>query len=262
MLYVNSIITLNRLQFWDCLMQGGSFQRYPSAHVLAAKSLSSDSPFFNYVFAYDRSCYASAPDIVQFFEGSQFHWWVQPHQTPFIRHLAYLGFRLNVRIQGMQHILRGPPSDLPASPMISVERVHTPHERSLWIQTASQALHMVPQTLDHLCPSACREEVVLYKGLWNHQPVSVCLAFYGPTSVGVYWLATLPSYRGFGVASKILHTILSDAYERRYQMVTLQSSPAAVMVYTRLGFQPSEQYNLYLWDECLAGSQKRACASS
>lgn len=66
---------------------------------------------------------------------------------------------------------------------------------------------------------------------------------------GLYGLATLPEYRGRGVATNIMVHAISEAKQLGFRTAVLQAPPGAVSLYRRLGFET------YFRVEIFAGGQ-------
>jgi predicted GNAT family N-acyltransferase len=54
----------------------------------------------------------------------------------------------------------------------------------------------------------------------------------------IAWVATLPDYRGIGIGSYVMRSLLEVAEERRMRSVTLSAQTHALEFYVRLGFEP------------------------
>jgi GNAT superfamily N-acetyltransferase len=62
---------------------------------------------------------------------------------------------------------------------------------------------------------------------------------------GIYFVATLPSNRGQGLARRLMSVALAEARERGCETSTLQASPMGEPVYERLGYQTTCRLHMY-----------------
>jgi GNAT superfamily N-acetyltransferase len=62
---------------------------------------------------------------------------------------------------------------------------------------------------------------------------------------GVYFVATLPQYRGQALARRLMLAALAEARERGCETSTLQASPMGEPVYERLGYQTPCRLHMY-----------------
>lgn len=62
---------------------------------------------------------------------------------------------------------------------------------------------------------------------------------------GVYLVATVPEYRGRGLARRLMSVALEEARERGCETSTLQASPMGYPVYERLGYETACRLHLY-----------------
>ncbi len=63
--------------------------------------------------------------------------------------------------------------------------------------------------------------------------------------LGFYFVATDPSHRGRGLATRLIEAALAEARERGLETASLQASGAGRAVYERMGFRPDFRYALH-----------------
>jgi ribosomal protein S18 acetylase RimI-like enzyme len=74
-------------------------------------------------------------------------------------------------------------------------------------------------------------------------PVSVVEVFPSDEEIiGFYALATLSNYRGVGIGSKLMKSVLKMAKEKGFRTAVLQASEDGIGIYRRYGFQVVAQY--------------------
>jgi ribosomal protein S18 acetylase RimI-like enzyme len=78
----------------------------------------------------------------------------------------------------------------------------------------------------------------LYQARIDGDPACVLGTYDVETDCSIYFVATLPPYRGQGLARRLLHQALAEAGERGMATSSLQSTKAGYRVYERLGYDP------------------------
>ena len=86
-----------------------------------------------------------------------------------------------------------------------------------------------------------------YLGYWRGEAVATASTVVGAGVVGLYQVATLPQARGFGLGTAISLAAMQDARRRGQRQAILHSTPMALSVYRRLGFEPVTNLDIYLW---------------
>ncbi|MCP5118935.1 MAG: GNAT family N-acetyltransferase [bacterium] len=89
-------------------------------------------------------------------------------------------------------------------------------------------------------------DLIAYVGYFDNQPVATAATVTGDGAVGVYSVATLPEYRGKGVAEKITRYALDQAREMTgIERSVLQSSKQGLGLYERMGYRVVTQFAIY-----------------
>ena len=85
--------------------------------------------------------------------------------------------------------------------------------------------------------------VVAYK---DEKPVSCALALLSHGIGGIYYVGTIESARGMGLAEHCTRAVGNAAFEFGARLVILQASPYGEPVYKRMGYQESTRYCRFL----------------
>lgn len=90
-------------------------------------------------------------------------------------------------------------------------------------------------------------QIRYYLGRIEGRPVATAAQFFWGGLGGIWWLTTVPEFRKRRVASDITRAALVDAIRLGYRAVMLESLPAVVPMYRRLGFKEYCRINVYRW---------------
>jgi len=93
-----------------------------------------------------------------------------------------------------------------------------------------------------------RDRHIHYLGLLDGRPVATAVLFKGTEAAGIYWVGTLPEFRGRGIATAMMNHMLSDAKESGYKVASLNSSPIGHPLYQKIGFIDYFTTNIYQRD--------------
>jgi hypothetical protein len=85
--------------------------------------------------------------------------------------------------------------------------------------------------------------VVAYK---DEKPASCALALLSHGIGGIYYVGTIESARGIGLAEHCVRVVGNTAFKLGARFVILQASPYGEPVYKRMGYQESTRYLRYL----------------
>jgi len=80
---------------------------------------------------------------------------------------------------------------------------------------------------------------IFYVGFLDEKPVGTTLTVFDGDTAGFYAVATLPEQRRKGVSQSMMAAAISDAYDLRYELLTLQVAQGsyAEKLYHKLGFR-------------------------
>lgn len=91
--------------------------------------------------------------------------------------------------------------------------------------------HRLERTLSTLPPDALRAYVVEYGG----RAAAAALALFHGGDCGVSFVATVPEARRRGLATRVMHGLLQDAFAHGCETITLQATPEGERLYDALG---------------------------
>ncbi|MBN9659842.1 MAG: GNAT family N-acetyltransferase [Acidobacteria bacterium] len=133
-------------------------------------------------------------------------------------------------------------------PQLEYRRVEDRTTRSDFSRVVSQCFHI---------PTAIAQRIYESNEPW-HAPLEIWLGYfdgYAVTStavieaagaLGIYSVATLPPWRGRGMGEAIMRHAVGDLRQRGVRgPLVLQSSPAGLDLYRRLGFRRTTRYSVF-----------------
>ena len=85
----------------------------------------------------------------------------------------------------------------------------------------------------------------LYEARLGGEPACVLGTMNHGSDLGFYYVATAPSHRGKGLASRLMSVALEDARNRGLKTSTLQASAMGRPVYEKLGYEATFALHLY-----------------
>lgn len=96
------------------------------------------------------------------------------------------------------------------------------------------ALKNLPEKLQHFC------------ALDNEKIIATGSLYFGSDFVGLYNLATLAEYQKQGIATAMKHYRLNVAKQQGYSYATLQATPDAVKLNSKIGFSTATSYEIFI----------------
>jgi GNAT superfamily N-acetyltransferase len=78
------------------------------------------------------------------------------------------------------------------------------------------------------------------------RPVSAAMALYSHGIAGLYWVGTIPAWRGRGLGEACVSDVTNEALRRGARFVTLQASKFGAPLYRRMGFEEITRYPWYM----------------
>ena len=183
--------------------------------------------------------------------GQEWAYWVcedwidQPARKRSRRWFEHYGLRLSTELPGMIADRILPP--VRPLPPIDVRRVRGAATWDAFCEIGSVCFH-VPITWfrEVFDNQEVWTRFISYVGYVEEEPVSTTSIVAGAGVVGVYNVATLPGSqkRGFGEAV-MRHALAEAAKERGPERVILQSTPAGLKLYERMGFRTVARVAVY-----------------
>ena len=183
--------------------------------------------------------------------GQEWAYWVcedwiqQPARRRSRRWFEHYGLRLATEIPGMVTDCLLPP-ERPLPP-IEVRRVGDAATWDAFCSIGSVCFHVPITWFREVFDSAqVWERFVSFVGYADEEPVSTTSIVCGGGVTGVYNVATLPGSqrRGFGEAV-MRHALAEVRKERAVERVILQSTPAGLGLYERMGFRKVARVAVY-----------------
>ena len=164
--------------------------------------------------------------------------WIHPRARRRSRKLfERLGLRHSVDLPGMAAETIRPPIRLPAE--LDVRRVCQGPTRDAFCAIGSVCFHVPLAWFQEVfdSPSVWRH-FAGYVGYYDQEPVSTAAVIVGGGALGVYNVATLPGWQRRGFGETVMRHALADAQSRLgLCRAVLQSTPAGLRIYERMGFR-------------------------
>ena len=123
--------------------------------------------------------------------------------------------------------------------------IRNPGEWKDWSSVAEEVLFKKEKLAADLFNYGCEKGLFkLLIGYYGDQAVGTTLLYKGKLA-GVYMVATLPSFRGKGLAKELMRFTGSVAAAEGYSSLVLHSTKAGLGLYERLGYRPEGNLLLY-----------------
>ncbi len=148
-----------------------------------------------------------------------------------------LGLRHSVDLPGMVAERVAPP--VRALPELEVRRVEPGPVKNDFCAIGALCFHVPPAWFEQVFDSdAVWENFAGYVGYREGEPVATTAIVMGGDAVGVYNVATVPTYQRRGFGEAVMRYALDDARQRTgVERAVLQSTPAGLKLYRRMGFR-------------------------
>lgn len=226
---------------------------YPAGEVrqfgpLSAISAGIASPMYNRIFVFDPPNRDDLGAAIRWLTGREipFGVFVEDSVIDTVEEYADdVGIeRMDVSFPGMVH---STVADIPSNEAdVEIVAVGTDADFDAFCDVL-RGIPEFPTDVNTVMPSSVRtdESIRLFVGRVAGQP-AVCgwLALVG-TSAGVYAIGVAETYRRQGLGDAMTRTILRAGHEAGSGIGVLQSSPMAVPLYERLGFDTVTTYHIF-----------------
>jgi GNAT superfamily N-acetyltransferase len=134
---------------------------------------------------------------------------------------------------------------------LDVSIVKDDDQLNAWEQTSFAGFDMPHQTRGQYnkflnsfdIKKNCRQK--LFIAYWHGKPAATALLFFQDDIVGIYFVTTLASYRGNGIASTLVSAVMKYAKSCGSKYCVLQSSEKGLNVYLRAGFKEYCRADVY-----------------
>lgn len=156
-----------------------------------------------------------------------------------------LGLHHSVDLPGMVAERVLPP--VRPAPQIDVRRVTSGPTCDAFCDIGSVCFH-VPISWFHevFDSNSVWDDFASYVGYVDEEPVSTAAVVMGGSAVGVYNVATLPGHQRCGYGEAVMRHAVDDARRRTgVERAILQSTPAGLRIYERMGFRSVTRVAVY-----------------
>jgi ribosomal protein S18 acetylase RimI-like enzyme len=155
------------------------------------------------------------------------------------------GLRHAVELPGMAAERIAPP--VKPLPAVTVRRVADAPTRADFCAIGSFCFHVPINWFREVFDNhAVFDRFAAYVGYWREVPVSTTAIVMGGGAIGVYNVATLPEHqrRGYGEAV-MRHAVDQARKEHGIERTILQSTPAGLRLYERMGYRTITRVSVY-----------------
>ena len=160
------------------------------------------------------------------------------------RLLKQRGFRAVEEWPSMSISLNNLPKE--SNGELQIVKVETDVHLQQWLTVVEKVLFNNCLLNKHIFQQLNREEnVSLWLGFFNGQPICTILSFVYFNAVGLYMISTLPAFRGKGFAQEITLKALNEASTMGTENGVLQSTRLGINTYRRMGFQEEGKFLIY-----------------
>lgn len=153
--------------------------------------------------------------------------------------------RLSTELPGMLTERLLPPAN--PLPRLEIRRVHNAAGSNAFCEIGSVCFHVpIPWFREVFDNDRVWERFASYVGYHEGEPVSTAAIVVGGGAIGVYNVATLPGSqrRGFGEAV-MRHALAEACKQYGPERLVLQSTPAGLRLYERMGFRTVTKVAVY-----------------
>lgn len=147
--------------------------------------------------------------------------------------------------------LHSPPKSEPTPQGVEVRRLTAVDEADdFWeVATAAYADNgFPPEIFASYTDNAglLADNAAVFTAYLDEEPVAIAATFVTHRIAGIYWVGTLKSARGMGLARKLTETAVRAGLEMGGDIASLQASPMGKPVYETMGFETVFDYRLFL----------------
>jgi ribosomal protein S18 acetylase RimI-like enzyme len=156
-----------------------------------------------------------------------------------------LGLRHSVDLPGMVAERLAPP--VRRLPELDVRRVTPGPVRDAFCAIGALCFHVPPAWFNQVFDSdAVWDRFAGYVAYADEEPVATTAIILGGGAMGVYNVATVPTHQRRGFGEAVMRHALEDARRRSgVERVVLQSTPAGLKLYQRMGFRTVTRVSVY-----------------
>jgi GNAT superfamily N-acetyltransferase len=148
-------------------------------------------------------------------------------------------------------ILDSPPKRGPMPQGVEVRRLSAVDEAADFWKVATEAYAdngFPPEIFASYTENAglLADNATVFTAYLDEEPVAIAATFVSNGIAGIYWVGTLKSARGMGLARKLTATAVEAGLELGGDVASLQASPMGKPIYTAMGFETAFNYRLLM----------------
>lgn len=148
-------------------------------------------------------------------------------------------------------ILDSPPEPAPAPPGVEVRRLVSVDEAADFWKVATESyadIGFPPEIFASYTENAglLADNAAVFVAYLEGMPVAIAATYVTHGIAGVYWVGTLKSARGMGLARALTATAVEAGLELGGGIASLQASPMGKPIYEEMGFETAYDYQLLM----------------
>ncbi|HEX7058558.1 MAG TPA: GNAT family N-acetyltransferase [Solirubrobacterales bacterium] len=148
-------------------------------------------------------------------------------------------------------ILDAPPPNEPTPPGVEVRRLSNAEEAADFWKVATESYADIgwpPEVFASYTENArlLADNAAVFTAYLDRAPVAIAATLVSHSVAGVYWVGTLKSARGKGLARRMTATAVEAGLELGANIASLQASPMGRPIYAAMGFKTVYDYRLMM----------------
>jgi|GEM_PF-262707 len=182
-----------------------------------------------------------------------FWWWVYPcgKSATTKRILEDAGFKKILQMSCMATQSTSAGNVLAPAKNMKIMKVTTTRERILWEKTCFAGFEMPPKTKKQFHRFVSSFDLrknspqKLFLAYLNDIPVTTSLFFTHKNTAGIYYVSTIPQYRGKGCGLALTKATIREAQSLGISNIILQATSEGIGVYKKAGFRELAKADIY-----------------
>ncbi len=169
--------------------------------------------------------------------------------------LTSYGFVQDEESTGMAADLNDCQVKIPYVSGLKIKKLSTPHEWESHLAVCAKSFNLTNSaeqflsTIYRSVKSCIPYPFQHYLGYIDDKPVASSLLFINSGITGIYFIGTIPTFRGKGIGSALTAYSMLRAKELGNRIAVLRASAMGEGIYRRLGFKDYFKFQLYLFKE-------------
>jgi GNAT superfamily N-acetyltransferase len=148
-------------------------------------------------------------------------------------------------------ILSSPPKNERTPQGVEVRRLSAVDEAADFWKVATESyadIGFPPEILASYTENAglLADNAAVFTAYLDNEPVAIAATHVSRGIAGIYWVGTLQSARGMGLARKLTATAVEAGLELGADVASLQASPMGEPIYSAMGFETVFDYQLWM----------------